>query len=52
MMLAIILVTGFGMVRGFATAVADRHASRAPRFTEARFQFDGVSQTVSIRVHY
>jgi len=37
---------------GYGVSNNVSHATRAPRFTEARFQFDGASQTVSIRVHY
>src|SRR5262249_12421185 len=43
----------FGIPKeGYGVSNNVSHATRAPRFAEARFQFDGMSQTVSIRVHY
>ena len=43
----------FGIPKeGYGVSNNVTHATRGPRFAEARFQFDGVSRTVSIRVHY
>jgi len=43
----------FGIPKeGYGVSNNVSHATRAPRFSEARFQFDGMSRTVSIRVHY
>jgi len=43
----------FGIPKeGYGVSNNVSHATRAPRFVEARFQFDGLSRTVSIRVHY
>ena len=43
----------FGIPKeGYGVSNNVTHATRAPRFAEARFPFDGVSRTISIRVHY